>query len=130
MSTLERSSMSSCTQRDSGTSKAVGIGMITLQLTTTTSCQVIPSFRNARGNCLQKRILSWSLILGMEFNFRKYRWGEIQNLSMTYDIGSVMHYPRYAFSKDRRYPTITPKDSSAQLQSMGQRDGFSPVKKT
>jgi len=66
-----------------------------------------------------------NIMPGMEFNFRKYRWGEIRNLSVTYDIYSVMHYPKYAFAKDRRYPTITAKNPNHQLHALGQRDGFS-----
>lgn len=38
-----------------------------------------------------------------------------------YDHGSIMHYPKWAFSKNGQ-PTITPVDSSA---SIGQRDGLS-----
>lgn len=39
-----------------------------------------------------------------------------------YDYGSIMHYPRKAFSKNNQ-DTIVPTDSSAQI---GQRDGLSP----
>ncbi|CAG7700787.1 unnamed protein product [Allacma fusca] len=59
---------------------------------------------------------------GMEFNFRKYRWGDIQSLGISYDTASIMHYGAYAFSRDRRYPTIVPKTPN---RYMGQRDGFS-----
>ena len=38
-----------------------------------------------------------------------------------YDYGSIMHYPRWAFSKNGQ-DTITPTDPSAQI---GQRDGLS-----
>lgn len=61
----------------------------------------------------------------MEFNFRKYNWNYIQNLSAPYDLSSVMHYGSYAFSKDRRMPTILPKDPN---RSIGQRNGFSEVR--
>lgn len=60
----------------------------------------------------------------MEFNFRKYTWNYIQNLSAPYDLSSVMHYGSYAFSKDRRSATILPKDPNKKI---GQRDNFSKV---
>jgi hypothetical protein len=40
----------------------------------------------------------------------------------TYDYGSIMHYPRKAFSKNNQ-DTIVPTDTNAQI---GQRDGLSP----
>ncbi|XP_021955270.1 zinc metalloproteinase nas-15 [Folsomia candida] len=61
---------------------------------------------------------------GMEFNFRKYTWNYIQNLSAPYDLSSVMHYGSYAFSKDRRSATILPKDPNKKI---GQRDNFSKI---
>ena len=60
----------------------------------------------------------------MDFNFRKYSWRDIQNLSVAYDTGSILHYGPYAFAKDRRYPTILPKNPN---DKMGQRNAFSPV---
>jgi Astacin (Peptidase family M12A) len=65
------------------------------------------------------------LSTGMEFNFRKYSWKDIQSMNVSYDTSSVMHYGPYAFAKDRRYPTILPKIPNDR---MGQRDGFSPVR--
>ena len=61
----------------------------------------------------------------MDFNFRKYSWKDIQNMSVPYDTSSVMHYGPYAFAKDRRYPTLLPINPN---DKMGQRDGFSPVR--
>ena len=42
-----------------------------------------------------------------------------------YDLGSVMHYSAFAFSRNRQ-PTIEPVNPSVQLSSLGQRNGFSP----
>jgi hypothetical protein len=39
-------------------------------------------------------------------------------------VGSLMHYGRYAFSKDYRSPTIIPRNPAANI---GQRRGFSEV---
>lgn len=50
------------------------------------------------------RILLQNVIPGMEFNFRKI---ETENLGTPYDYNSVMHYGRYAFSRNRE-PTIVP----------------------
>ncbi len=61
---------------------------------------------------------------GMDFNFRKYSWRDIQNLSTPYDTASILHYGPYAFAKDKRYPTILPKNPN---DKMGQRNNFSPV---
>ncbi len=41
-----------------------------------------------------------------------------------YDIGSIMHYGAFAFSRNRE-PTIQPRDSSVSLDQLGQRSGFS-----
>ena len=41
-----------------------------------------------------------------------------------YDYGSIMHYPRTAFSADNVSETITPTDSAAVI---GQRTGLSPL---
>ena len=42
---------------------------------------------------------------------------------LAYDIGSVMHYHAYAFSKNRNKPTIQPKEGP--LSDLGQRNGLS-----
>jgi hypothetical protein len=39
-------------------------------------------------------------------------------------LASLMHYGRYAFSKDYRSPTIIPRNPAANI---GQRRGFSEV---
>ncbi|XP_037649521.1 low choriolytic enzyme-like isoform X2 [Sebastes umbrosus] len=50
------------------------------------------------------RIQLQNVIAGMEGNFRKI---QTRNLGTAYDYNSVMHYGRYAFSKNRQ-PTIVP----------------------
>ncbi|KAL7831156.1 hypothetical protein SRHO_G00306580 [Serrasalmus rhombeus] len=50
------------------------------------------------------RILFQNVIHGMEYNFRKI---QTNNLHTPYDYSSVMHYGRYAFSRNRQ-PTILP----------------------
>ncbi|XP_078107948.1 low choriolytic enzyme-like [Sander vitreus] len=50
------------------------------------------------------RILLENVERGMEHNFRKIK---TRNLGTPYDYGSVMHYTRFAFSRNRQ-PTIVP----------------------
>ncbi|XP_072237203.1 low choriolytic enzyme-like [Leuresthes tenuis] len=50
------------------------------------------------------RILLQNVIPGMEHNFRKIN---TRNLGTPYDYNSVMHYGRFAFSRNRQ-PTIVP----------------------
>uniref|UniRef100_A0A8D0DHB0 Metalloendopeptidase n=1 Tax=Sander lucioperca TaxID=283035 RepID=A0A8D0DHB0_SANLU len=50
------------------------------------------------------RIQLQNVIRGMEHNFRKIN---TRNLGTPYDYGSVMHYGRFAFSRNRQ-PTIVP----------------------
>lgn len=61
---------------------------------------------------------------GLETNFRKFEGHQLDILSEPYDLGSVMHYGKYAFSRRRNIsPTITVKfGDDAQ---MGQRQGLS-----
>uniref|UniRef100_A0A3P8W2S3 Metalloendopeptidase n=2 Tax=Cynoglossus semilaevis TaxID=244447 RepID=A0A3P8W2S3_CYNSE len=54
------------------------------------------------------RILLQNVIPGMEHNFRKIN---TNNLNTPYDYNSVMHYGRYAFSRNRE-PTIVPIPNS------------------
>ena len=60
----------------------------------------------------------------MEYNFKKYRHGEADTLNERYDLKSVMHYPRMAFSANGR-PTIVAKGNPNT--PLGQRRGFSPI---
>ena len=55
-------------------------------------------------------------------NFQKYPRGLGSSFGKPYDYDSVMHYSMYAFSKDRRTPTIVPRDKQAVI---GQRLGLS-----
>ena len=68
------------------------------------------------------RILWDNIEPGMEYNFDKYTWNDIQSLEEPYDLGSVMHYGTHAFAKGFG-PTIVPKDGSSLI--MGQRAGLS-----
>ncbi|ESO87421.1 hypothetical protein LOTGIDRAFT_194410 [Lottia gigantea] len=61
---------------------------------------------------------------GHERNFDKYQLGFIDELGQPYDYESVMHYSAYAFSQDRRKPTIIPKQRGV---SIGQRTHLSPI---
>ena len=52
------------------------------------------------------RINLQNVIPGLEYNFEKYSTSKITSLNARYDYCSVMHYPAYAFSKNRQ-PTIS-----------------------
>ena len=56
----------------------------------------------------------------METNFRKYRGSD---LGAPYDLGSIMHYGKKAFSNGTG-DTIIPKDPTVEI---GQRKAFSPI---
>ncbi|XP_068249144.1 zinc metalloproteinase nas-4-like isoform X2 [Palaemon carinicauda] len=58
----------------------------------------------------------------MDYNFKKYDWNTIQNLGVGYDLGSIMHYGKNAFAKDRTRPTIIPHQTGIEI---GQRRAFS-----
>ncbi|XP_060695149.1 low choriolytic enzyme-like [Hemiscyllium ocellatum] len=61
-----------------------------------------------------------NIVKGAEYNFVKM---DTNNLGTKYDYSSVMHYGRYAFSKDRKSVTIIPKPNSRIY--IGQRYGMS-----
>ncbi|XP_072448965.1 embryonic protein UVS.2-like [Chiloscyllium punctatum] len=65
-------------------------------------------------------IIYKNIVKGAEYNFVKM---DTNNLGTMYDYSSVMHYGRYAFSKDRRSVTIIPKPNSRIY--IGQRYGMS-----
>eukprot|EP00088_Acartia_fossae_P069245 TRINITY_DN8983_c0_g1_i1.p1 TRINITY_DN8983_c0_g1~~TRINITY_DN8983_c0_g1_i1.p1 ORF type:complete len:301 (-),score=36.37 TRINITY_DN8983_c0_g1_i1:25-927(-) len=63
-----------------------------------------------------------NIMPGKANNFKKFEQDEITHLGADYDLCSIMHYGRYAFSKNRKVtivPRITPECK------MGQRSGFS-----
>jgi len=60
---------------------------------------------------------------GLENNFRKYSYEEVDNLGEPYDYNSVLHYGPNAFSNGNG-PTIEPNERGAQI---GQRVGFSEI---
>uniref|UniRef100_A0A3Q1I4V3 Metalloendopeptidase n=1 Tax=Anabas testudineus TaxID=64144 RepID=A0A3Q1I4V3_ANATE len=67
------------------------------------------------------RILLENVIPGMEHNFRKI---QTRNLGTPYDYNSVMHYGRFAFSRNRQ-PTIIPiPDPNV---SIGRAEQMSPI---
>ncbi|KAB7503817.1 Zinc metalloproteinase nas-15, partial [Armadillidium nasatum] len=59
--------------------------------------------------------------MGLSYNFGKYDWDTIQNLSVPYDLGSIMHYGSNAFAKNRTKPTIISNNG----EEIGQRYGLS-----
>ncbi|XP_035009318.1 high choriolytic enzyme 1 isoform X1 [Hippoglossus stenolepis] len=67
------------------------------------------------------RIQLQNVIRGMEHNFRKI---QTRNLGTPYDYNSIMHYSRYAFSRNRE-PTIIPiPDSNVAI---GRASQMSPT---
>ncbi|XP_043099846.1 six-cysteine containing astacin protease 1 [Puntigrus tetrazona] len=73
--------------------------------------------RSDRDNHVQ--ILSKNIIPGLEYNFNKIK---TNNLETPYDYSSVMHYGRFAFSKNKQ-PTIIPIPDSSM--SIGQAEKMS-----
>ncbi|KAI5711616.1 hypothetical protein M8J76_000574 [Diaphorina citri] len=65
---------------------------------------------------------------GSEINFKKRNFKEATTLDLPYDFGSIMHYSRFAFSRDSKSPTITPKKTlNVQADKMGQRINISKM---
>ncbi|XP_031553445.1 zinc metalloproteinase nas-15-like [Actinia tenebrosa] len=60
---------------------------------------------------------------GRDYNFRKYSHGQADTLNEPYDYGSIMHYPRKAFTRNGK-ETIVPKRSGVTI---GQRRGLSRI---
>lgn len=73
-------------------------------------------------NTSKKR--SSTLFSGLENNFEVVSSAFVTTQGVPYDLGSIMHYGAFAFSRNRQ-PTIEPLDSRISLNSLGQRDGFS-----
>uniref|UniRef100_A0A4W5P4C7 Metalloendopeptidase n=1 Tax=Hucho hucho TaxID=62062 RepID=A0A4W5P4C7_9TELE len=72
-------------------------------------------------------IVTENISKGKEHNFRKV---ETNNLMTPYDYTSVMHYGRYAFSKDYgKLPTIIPKpDCNVQIGGARQMSRLDTVR--
>ena len=64
--------------------------------------------------------------LEMKFNFQKQKPSNIDSLGTKYDLESVMHYGKTAFSKTRGLITIETKDPSKQ-DVIGNRKGLSKI---
>ena len=63
-------------------------------------------------------------VSGQENNFEITSSAFVTTQGVPYDLGSVMHYSAYAFSRNGQ-PTIVPVNPNVQLSSLGQRNGFS-----
>ncbi|GFN95851.1 metalloendopeptidase [Plakobranchus ocellatus] len=58
-----------------------------------------------------------------EYNFKRETWGDIDNLGLPYDVGSIMHYGSTSYSKNGK---VTLRSNDPLLQrSMGQRQRMS-----
>nr|CAH7768368.1 unnamed protein product [Callosobruchus chinensis] len=69
--------------------------------------------------------INWSNVReAYKHNFKKQRVGEVDYYGVTYDYNSVMHYSKFAFTKDRSIPSVIAKVFPIS-QNMGQRQGFS-----
>merc|ERR1719495_54077 len=69
--------------------------------------------------------INWSNIWpGMAFNFNTKSRSVTQSFGLPYDYSSVMHYPKYAFARNPRVPTIYPK---VEHPLNGQQIGFSQL---
>ncbi|XP_031572670.1 meprin A subunit beta-like [Actinia tenebrosa] len=68
------------------------------------------------------KVLWENIARGKKHNFDKYGHGKIDRLKAAYDLGSIMHYGKYEFSRNGK-PTI--ESISNPNQQLGQRNGFS-----
>nr|CAH7732485.1 unnamed protein product [Callosobruchus chinensis] len=69
--------------------------------------------------------INWSNVReAYKHNFKKQRVGEVDYYGVTYDYNSVMHYSKFAFTKDRSIPSVIAKVPD-KAKNMGQRQGFS-----
>ena len=64
----------------------------------------------------------------MAHNFKKYYHGQIDHLNSPYDITSIMHLPRNAFSKSPRYLNTIEARASAHIK-LGETGKLSSVDK-
>nr|CAD7452540.1 unnamed protein product [Timema tahoe] len=77
--------------------------------------------------CLTPAILARrDICAGREHDFRSRPQMRHRSKRLPYDYGSVMHYRAKAFSKNRRIPTIVPRDPHA-LYKIGQRKRYSEI---
>ncbi|KAF2880576.1 hypothetical protein ILUMI_25600 [Ignelater luminosus] len=67
------------------------------------------------------KIIKENIQKGKERNFKKYKASVVSSFGERYDYGSIMHYNKYAFSKNG-LATIVPHDPKAVI---GQRNGLS-----
>ena len=69
-------------------------------------------------------VILYSFFSDMGYNFNKYSHGEADTLNYPYDYNSVMHYEKYAFSRNGRATILAKGNSNIQL---GQNRGFSQI---
>ncbi|XP_042908023.2 zinc metalloproteinase nas-15 [Parasteatoda tepidariorum] len=70
------------------------------------------------------RVMWDNIISGMEPNFEKLSPLVFDDLGLSYDYSSIMHYRAYMFAQDRSEPTLMPVDHQANIDDLGagQRD--------
>ncbi|CAL1532490.1 unnamed protein product [Lymnaea stagnalis] len=59
---------------------------------------------------------------GEEFNFKRENWGDIDNMGVPYDVGSIMHYGSSFFSQNGKI-TLETRDPLLQ-RDLGQREAM------